>query len=356
MPDTFAHDPSCIPSSLEPLQRFNLQQTAANGRVVDPLSIFSRETLRLIKCLSFVRARTVAAVVRQFAGELRDRTWLSRRPIFQTVLLWDAFGALFNCARPPAFSTFFTNHVAGVMHRYWNNVFPDDFGERYAGRPTPYLSTMEFAMAVLDRILADAIRYCDRNPNLLVVFASSMGQAAIDRSYSEGVELTLRDFAKLADCLQLDRNNYRQLLAMEPQTAVEITDGEIRRVAIRALKSCKTVSGAPLFDIEEIGNSICISIGLPPKVEIEAGRWMIGDASHSWPEGGITVDYVDPGTAYHVNEGAMAVYGAEIEPDPRRQHVRADQAKDYLMELAQLDVTQNRDGREQERAGWADGR
>src|SRR5262249_40090660 len=150
--------------------------------VVDPLSIFSKETLKLIKCLSFVRARTVAAVARQFAGELWDTTRLSRRPIFQTVLFWDAFKTLFNCRRPPALSTFFTNHVAGIMHRYWNNVFPADFGDRYAGRPTPYLRTMEFAMVVLDQILADAIGYCEQNPNLVVVFASSMGQAAIDRS------------------------------------------------------------------------------------------------------------------------------------------------------------------------------
>jgi len=238
-----------------------------------------------------MRARTIAAVVGQLASELWDTTRLSRRPIFQTILLWDAFKALFDCAKPPAFSTFFTNHVAGVMHRYWNNVFPDDFGERYAASPTPYLSTMEFAMALLDRMLEDAINYCDRNPNLLVVFASSMGQAAIDRSDLEGVQLALRDFSKLADCLQLDRNSYRQILAMEPQTAVEIADSEIRKFAMRALNSCATVSGRPLFRVEEIGNSISISIGLPPRVEIEAGRWKIGDASHSWPEGGIRIDY-----------------------------------------------------------------
>jgi len=35
----------------------------------------------------------------------------------------------------------------------------------------------------------------------------------------------------------------------------------------------------------------------------------------------------------------MAVYGAEIKPNLGRQQLRTDQARDYLLELAQLDVS-----------------
>ena len=251
IPDTFAHDPSCIPSSLEPLQRFNLRQTATNKRVVEPSSILSKETLRLIRAVSFVRPQTVAGVAWQLISERGNKIRTSRRPVFQAILMWDAFRKLFDCTNPPAFSTFFTNHVAGVMHRYWHNLFPEDFGAKYAGRPIPYVSTMEFAMKVFDRILDDAMDYCARNPNLIVVVATSMGQSAIDREYHEGVQLVLKDFGKLADCLQIDRQSYRELLAMAPQTAVEIENAEIRKGAIQTLASCKTVSGTGLFKVEE---------------------------------------------------------------------------------------------------------
>lgn len=338
IPDTFAHDSSCIPASLEPLQRFNLQQTASNRRIVRS-SIFSKETLRLIKSLSFLSPQTLAETGWQVLCERVDKSRCSRRPIFQAILMWDAFRKLFDPTNPPAFSTFFTNHVAGVMHRYWHNVFPDDFGTKYMSCPTPYLSTMEFAMKVVDRVLGDAMGYCVQNPDLRVVFASSMGQAAIDRATYEGVQLVLKDFGKLAACLQLDRHSYSPLLAMDPQTAIEIPDVDIRNRTKQALASCKSVSGKQLFRVDELGTSLSIMMGLPCKADIEAGYWKTDDVSRrSWAEAGIEVLYVDPGTGYHVPEGAMAVYGAGIKADNSRRALEANRAKDFLLQLAELDL------------------
>jgi len=334
VPDTFAHDSSCIPASLEPLQRFNLGQTASNRRVVGSVRIFSKETLQLLKSLSFVRSRTLAGAAWQILSERVDKVRISRRPVFQATLMWDAFRKLFDPTHPPAFATFFTNHVAGVMHRYWHNVFPKDFGLRNEKATTRYLSTMKFAMNALNRILTDAMAYCAQNPSLVVVFASSMGQSAVHRSYYEGVQLVLKDFGKLANCLRLDRRSYRELLAMDPQTAIEIKDAEIRKHTIEALASCRTIFGEQLFSVEESCNSLSITMRLPSKADIETGYWKMGDLSLSWPEGGIEVLYIDPGTGYHIPEGAMAVYGEGISPDPSRQCLQADQAKDYILKLA----------------------
>ena len=198
LPDTFAHDSSCIPEALEPLQRFNLRQTASNNRVINRGATLSRDTISLIKQLPMLgmRASTLISVAGQVIGERFDKTRVSCRPIFQGILFWDVFRKLFDCKHPPAFSTFFTNHVAGVMHRYWRDVFPEDLQNAPARLNGRYLGTMEFAIKVVDRMLSDAMEYCKNNPDLIVVFASSMGQGAIHRRKHEGIETVLADSSK----------------------------------------------------------------------------------------------------------------------------------------------------------------
>ncbi len=134
----------------------------------------------------------------QLAGEQLDQTKTSRRPIFQALVMWDAFRNLFDPIHPPAFTTFFTNHVASAMHRYWNSLFPEDFADNDCDRHLAYLATMRFAMRVVDRILAEAMDFCSVNPDLIVVFATSMGQAAIRRDHHEGVQALLSDVSKFA--------------------------------------------------------------------------------------------------------------------------------------------------------------
>jgi hypothetical protein len=338
IPDTFAHDASCVPARLSPLQTFNLSQTASNGRVINRRSILSRETAEMIKSLPFLglSLRTVLLALSQLAGEQFDRTKTSRRPIFQAILMWDVFRKLFDPAHPPAFTTFFTNHVASAMHRYWNNLFPEDFGNKYLGAPRPYLGTMRFAMKIVDRILADAIAFCEINPDLLVVFATSMGQAAVNRDRHEGIQVVISDVAKLAARLGLSEASYRRLLAMVPQVAVAIPGVEERSKFINAIESCRTASGVKLFRIEQVGELVSITIVNPRRYDIEAGSFRIDSSVCIWIDAGIAVHQVDPGTAYHVPEGAMAVWGAGIAHDDGRRPIPADQAKSFLTDMAGL--------------------
>src|SRR5208283_4814751 len=71
LPDTFARDSTCIPETLEPLQRFNLQQTASNGRVVNHSLKFSRATIGLVKQLARlgIRPSTMVAAGTQILAE-----------------------------------------------------------------------------------------------------------------------------------------------------------------------------------------------------------------------------------------------------------------------------------------------
>jgi hypothetical protein len=273
-------------------------------------------------------------VAGQLARERLDPDIRQRRPVYQAVLFWDVFRKLFDARKPPAFSTFFTNHIAGVMHRYWSDVFPEDFPD---GRPERRSQEplMRFALGVLDDILRDAMEWARQNPNLVVVFASSMGQAAVHRTGHTGVEVVVHDLSALAGCAGLAPGDYRPLLAMAPQVALEVDDPVKRRAAKAALESAACGGGEKFIGVQEIGNSLSVTVATPSNAALQA-RVRIGGQERDWNELGIRAELVDPGTAYHIPEGSFAVYTAATEASrllQGRPKIRADRIKGWLLEV-----------------------
>jgi hypothetical protein len=337
LPDTFAHDARCIPSYVEPFQQYNLNQVKRNARVVNSelqtggLGSALKSMLR-----SGVRVSTLARLAAQVAAERIDSDRAKRRPVFQGILFWDVFRSHFNAAEPPAFSTFFTNHIAGVMHRYWHNVFPEDF----QGRKTPLEKSQEplmrFALQALDAMLADVMNWCERNPDLVVVFASSMGQGAIHRDYHEGVELVVEDLARLVASAGARESEYRPLLAMVPQVAIDVTNAGLRAALKQTLSGATTSKGESFIRVQEIGTSLSITVTTPSRAEIDEGRCTMDGRVLDWKEAGIRAQEVEPGTGYHIPEGSLAFYSAGVRAPngQERPRVMADQIKEWLLRIA----------------------
>lgn len=342
IPDTFAHDERCIPAIVEPFQRFNLDQVRRNGRVVKGDSRFGAGTGPLLKSLTRlgIRARSILDVGLQLVRERWNPAMRARRPIFQTVMLWDIFLKLYDVRKPPAFSSFFTNHVAGVMHRYWHHVFPEDFGRQYLMEARVHRATMEFAMVVADRIVGEAMDMAKENPEIILVFATSMGQAAVNRENHEGIEASVPELPKLMTVCGLSADQYVPLLAMVPQVAVEIPSLLSRNGVKAVLEAATTLSGKRLFRVEEIGDSLSITILTPSMADARSGAFLIGvgDArSHrrtAWDEAGIHMNEVEPGTAYHIPEGVLAVYREGEAGRDFRKQMKASDVKAYLMGLS----------------------
>lgn len=311
IPDTFAHDGRCIPEWISPIQEFNLSQVAANGRVVNSKLGRLKDLRRLAPALvKPLKLRTFVAIVSQLVGERLDKVKLSRRPIFQTILFWDVFTRLFDAKNPPALTTFFTNHIAGVMHRYWNHIYPEDFVSPPL-RPRQR-ETMSFAMGVLDDMLGQAMRWMDENPRLSVIFASSMGQQAILRTDYSGMSFSV-DCEQLMTSLGFSSGNYCRLLAMVPQVALQAdSDTTLERIRT-SLESCKTQSGRNLFRLNAQGLSLSVTIVTPPIEDIRAGGFLLEGRTLTWEEAGIKKNVVEPGTAYHTPEGIFAVAGPAAE-------------------------------------------
>lgn len=340
IPDTFAHDETCIPARVEPFQRFNLGQVRKNGRIVER-SRLSLESVRLAMSLPRigVRASTLLKVAAQVAGERVDATKVARRPVFQTILMWDVFRHLYNTASPPAFATFFSNHVAGIMHRFWHDVFPGDFGDRYARRVPVHLATMRFALGVMDDILGDALSFQEKNPEIIVAVASSMGQGPVSRDEHEGVEAAVQDVMMLAGAIGVPRSECSPLLAMVPQVAIEIDNPSLLKRAETALRECVTDSGRALFRTDPVGKSLNITILTPSRADIAAGgfrRQTVPDRLIRWIEAGIRFLEVEPGTGYHIPEGILAFRGSGIPPDESRGVMAATQVKPLLLAMGGL--------------------
>lgn len=338
IPDTFAHDDQCRPEYLRPLQAFNLSQVRESARVVNGKMPGVAGVVRAATASlrSGITVRTGARIAGQLLRERFNRSLVVRRPIFQTILFWDVFRKHFDAARPPALSTFFTNHVAGVMHRYWKDVFPEDF----PGEDAPAEShewVMRFALEVLDDMLGDVIDWAERNPDLVVVFASSMGQGAVHRGYHEGVELIVEDLASLMRQAGLARADYKSLLAMAPQVAVEIEDAALRERCRATLESAVCGRGHHFIKVQAIGTSLSVTVSTPPLADMADATFEIDGRRVAWEDAGIRKQAIEPGTGYHIPQGTLAVLSRRLAGTPPHQDrltVPADRIKDWLLSVS----------------------
>ena len=336
VPDTFAHDARCFPERLEPIQAFNLAQVRRNGRVVQSSVPQAGEAWRAGTALlsSGVRLGTMARTAAQLVRERFTPSLSARRPVFQTILFWDVFRKLFSAGKPPAFTTFFTNHVAGVMHRYWADVFPEDFATRDASAVNGE-ALMQFAIGVLDDILRDARAWSRANPDLVVLMASSMGQDAVHRPEHEGVELVVENLTALLATAGCAREAFQPLLAMVPQVAVAIADPALRAETARRLRSA-SCGGKPFIKVQEIGATLSITVSNPPLDAMKEGGLVLGDRRFTWQESGIRMQEIEPGTGYHIPQGTLLVHrpGATGERERTRPVIQADEVKDWLLRIS----------------------
>jgi len=312
VPDTFAHDESCIPPSVAPIQ------------LVPTLMAMWKHGIGLQFALK---------VAAQLAMERIDRSRVNRRPVFQTILFWQVFKSLFNQAQPPTLTTFFTNHVAGVMHRYWADVFPEDFAEEnFCARPFA-VELMDFAMKVTDDIIGDGMRWARNNKELCVVFASSMGQAAVKHPEHEGIALLVDDLAALMHAAGAAKGTFQPLMAMVPQVAVEIEDASLRASVRSSLQEAALPGGARFIHVSEKGKSLSITVSTPRKSDLHDGVVSIAGKRLSLANCGMRIQEVDAGTGYHVPEGVLAIYDLRRKgrPGQDRAKIPADRVKSALI-------------------------
>jgi hypothetical protein len=259
--------------------------------------------------------------------ERRDGRWKAARPMAQVLPAFDLYWRLHRRHRPHL-SIFFTNHVAGMMHRYWGDAIPE-YTEQHEYTPDEVFGHFVLeAMDLADHQLAKVVRYVDRNPDSMLMVASSMGQEAIP--YNEVAELlVVRDPERLTAAIGFE--DAEAGLAMYPRTSVQLPDEARARAAKAALEELR-VDGDELFHqfhLEGTTVSWAAHAQPPPDARVtrDGSEWSLDDLGLSIEErlgGG--------NTAYHIPEGILLTYGRRIEAQPGREEVEVTRVAPRILE------------------------
>jgi hypothetical protein len=322
IPDTYALEPDTIPPQLSQLQALNLRLTKQNSR-----NVSSKLTPAdaIVLASEFVRrggrAATAKRIVGQLAGEISDRSRLNRRRGIQAAIQFDVFLRRLNMQKPE-FCTFFSNHVAASMHRYWAASFPEDY--RQMGLPKPWLERyageLEWAMDLADDFLRELAGFCARNPSYRLLIASSMGQAATQAETRNGY-YSITQPERFLGCLGIDPGEVRLAMAMAPDVSAHL----LTPVAAERFRASQPMLERAFPDIEldlDEQGMAHIRLLIPHDVEHPMVMPNFGNRLYTPDEAGIgfVPDQDQVGvTAYHVPEGVLLNWSPGSPPQPRRR-------------------------------------
>jgi hypothetical protein len=313
IPDTYALTAETIPSSLSAFQDLNLRLTKENSRNVSQ-SINLKDVLSFAVALPSVGVQpiTLVRIGSQLILEKKDKTKLNRRRTLQSALYFDAFMKQLEEHRPH-FTTFFTNHVAASMHRFWAAAFRDDYPQFNLPDDwvQAYAHEIEWAMWVADEFLGRLVSFCRKNIEYRLLIASSMGQAATEAEIREGY-YTIKDFDKFFKCLSIEINEVKLAAAMAPDISVQfLTERAANR--FRAVQGDLEQSLDGLnIDISD-RNVLHMSVIVQPPVEKNLPKVKIGNSTYSLSELGFQfiADQDRVGiTAYHMPQGIFISWSA----------------------------------------------
>jgi hypothetical protein len=329
MPDTFAATPEAHPAALAAFQDFNLSMARASARTVSKDVQWSAG-LRLVPRFPGlgIRFGTLADVAGQLLRE-RRQPWLRvRRRTYQSVLGFDVFMRQLDRTRPD-FATFFTNHVASSMHRYWAAAFPGDYDtisydEQWQTR---WRDEIDFSMGKLDAMFERLVRFADAHPEHLLVTASSMGQAATETKVFS-THLYMANFDRFLGRLGLQPRDYERRPAMEPDVNVVVAPGRVDE--FRARLETLLIDGQRFGFREKDGGFFNLVVA-GTNLHLKPPFAILGGERISYEELGLAnMELEDEagGCAYHVPDGVLLAY------DPGRRPAAHERRRVSTTELA----------------------
>lgn len=307
LPDTFSPSCEAIPKKLEDFQDFNLKLTAKNKAISRSISF--RDYINFIKLIitGNFKMKSIFKVIKHVILEIINKKNKTLRSLLQPILGFDIYLKLLKKEKPD-FSTFFTNHVAGVMHRYWKYSFPEDFQDSKDIRNNFHKNSIDKSMQIADHQINELIKFCDKN-NYELWIISSMGQEAIKRD-DNFPEIYVDKIRKIIQAIGLNYQNYKLLPAMQPDLCISCKD----RISLVNLEkkiiNIEDAEGNTIFQprYKNDGNSLNISIK-HSLIAYQTKNFFIKGRLYKDYE--LNIEFVkrDVGTGYHSKEGIYIGYG-----------------------------------------------
>ena len=336
VPDTFAPGPETLPHKYEAFQRFNLRQTQQDGAKAKPVHFDSSSADDLLGMLrSGLSITTSLALASHLIKERLNPLHRSRRSVMQAFVAFDIFQDALKNSRPE-FCTFFTNHVAGMMHRYWKYSFPEDFGFQIKTAEDKFhAESIAFAMDIANLQIGVLMQYvASRNGRLLV--ATSMGQEAIDRGEYLG-EWRITNVPQFLRAIAWTLP-VRDLLAMQPDFNFALNSEADAEHFLAATAALVDANGKNIWKrAQRMGATV--NLGLAPSSSaLESGEVFLANASTTkkmLPIADLGIEFLkrDPGTGYHQPRGALLLYGNGIAANDARTEVESTEVRQAILQM-----------------------
>ena len=320
VPDYFAVDAFAHPKSMMPFQEFNLLMTRRSARNIDPgLPLKEAARFGASALTNGLSASSLAKIGTQLAEERIEPHKKIRRRNIQGIVGLDLFINLLK-KKKPKFSTFYTNHVAAAMHRYWAAHFTDDYGpENPMGEEwvKKYKDELSNAMDVLDDMLAKLMSFVEQQDDTVLMLCSSLGQAAVDETGTTTGFTTVTDPAKFMEFIGVEEGDYSIANAMVPCISIDL-DPSIADMVAEKLQSVEFM-GAKLVQNEreipplsfDIKNGRSLHLYFYFEGQEPDGELRLGNRSISADEAGVGFFVHEDNvacSAHHIPEGYLAVY------------------------------------------------
>ena len=310
LPDTFAPTPDAFPSNLKTFQEFNLKICSENKAISEGISknlYFKFLELIIKRILSF---KTLSRVIIHYLKEKLNCKYRKRRALIQPILGFDLFFKSLDKYKP-RFSTFFTNHVAGIIHRYWRDLFPEDFNSSNIYETNKFnKDSVIKAMDIADRQINKLMKYCDKN-SINLWIASSMGQKKREE-IALSIDIQIFDMQLFLESINLNPNHYVEKPAMQPDICIEYSNENDFKKLTKNLESIRDVSGNKIIEQRYKNEGKVVNLSIKMTKDLVQNRIIKINEKIKNPENiGIKFISRDPGTAYHTPEGIFIMYGSE---------------------------------------------
>ena len=336
LPDTFAPKPNAFPEELELFQRFNLGLASDNKAISGKIRTKSFFDLILLIKKKVISKRIALHLIKQVIKEKINVKFKKRRSLLQNVISFEIF--LKNVKRTkPSFCTYFTNHVAGMMHRYWRDLFPEEFKITKSEIDTFNSKSIIKAMDLVDNNLKELLEL-SKKENYDIWILSSMGQCAIDRG-KYIPELSVKNINKFLKMLNLNAKNYQLLPAMFPDFCIEAVNEKSLNLLREGIKKLKDVDNK--FVLTERYPPIGLKLNLILKStesSYKEKRLKFDDNLFSTKELGLEFIKRDIGTGYHIPEGIFILYGPNQSKLEKYKNQKIDTKKICPTLLKQFDI------------------
>jgi hypothetical protein len=322
LPDTFASSPEAFPRALEVFQDFNLYMVSKSARVVDKGLPLAKAMTVLTHLPSIgIRSKSLLSIVQQLVNEKIDAARKVRRRTYQSVLAFDAFLKQLKINKPE-FCTFFTNHAASAMHRYWAASYPDDYDQLTYSPEwiSKFSNEIFFAMDQADLFVEDLLNFVNINREYVLVIATSMGQKSL-QGYPYHSLVSIEDLDKFMNTLGVPLGAWEAKPVMSPEYSI-IVDSQYEGIFKQNLENLCLIDPNSPLNWDYMGNGFFHWVLNYPNLPSEKEKIFLQGKPMGFADLGLKVissDFQEGAAADHIPEGMLIIYDPQKKSETMTQ-------------------------------------